>query len=68
MAVVAGRAALDQLCINTIRTLTMDAVQRANCGHPGAPMALAPVYYVLWTRYLRHDPGNPDSTRSPRRA
>jgi transketolase len=52
--------ALDQLCINTIRTLAMDAVQRANSGHPGTPMALAPVGYVLWTRFLRHNPQNPD--------
>jgi transketolase len=52
--------ALDQLCINTIRTLAMDAVQKANSGHPGTPMALAPVGYVLWTRFLRHNPQNPD--------
>ncbi|MCI0352731.1 MAG: transketolase, partial [Acidobacteriales bacterium] len=50
---------LDQLCINTIRTLSMDAVQKANSGHPGTPMALAPVAYVLWDRYLRHNPRNP---------
>ncbi len=59
MAVVADRAALDQLCINTIRTLAMDAVQQANSGHPGAPMGLAPLCYVLWTRHLRHNPRNP---------
>jgi transketolase len=59
MAVVADRAALDQLCINTIRTLAMDAVQQANSGHPGAPMGLAPLSYVLWTRHLRHNPKNP---------
>ena len=52
-------AKLDQLCINTIRTLAMDAVQQANSGHPGTPMALAPVAYVLWDRYLRHNPHNP---------
>jgi transketolase len=52
-------AKLDQLCINTIRTLAMDAVQQANSGHPGTPMALAPVAYVLWDRYLRHNPRNP---------
>jgi len=52
-------ATLDQLCINTIRTLAMDAVQQANSGHPGTPMALAPVAYVLWDRYLRHNPHNP---------
>ena len=50
---------LDELCINTIRTLAMDAVQQANSGHPGTPMALAPLGYVLWTRFLRHNPGNP---------
>jgi transketolase len=50
---------LDQLCINTIRTLSMDAVQKANSGHPGTPMALAPVAYVLWDRFLRHNPANP---------
>lgn len=52
--------ALDQLCINTLRTLAMDAVQQAESGHPGTPMALAPLAYVLWTRHLRHDPANPD--------
>ena len=41
---------LDQLCINTIRTLSMDAVQKANSGHPGTPMAMAPVVYSLWQR------------------
>jgi transketolase len=51
--------ALDQLCINTVRTLAMDAVQRAESGHPGAPMALAPLCYVLWTKHLRHNPKNP---------
>lgn len=50
---------LDQLCINTIRTLAMDAVQQAKSGHPGAPMALAPVAYLLWDRHLRHNPANP---------
>jgi transketolase len=50
---------LDQLCINTIRTLAMDAVQQANSGHPGTPMALAPVAYVLWQRFLRYDPEDP---------
>ncbi len=52
-------AALDQLCINTIRTLSMDAVQKANSGHPGTPMALAPLAYVLYTRHLRFNPRNP---------
>jgi transketolase len=50
---------LDLLCINTIRTLAMDAVQQANSGHPGTPMALAPVAYVLWQRFLRFDPEDP---------
>src|SRR3954451_6665329 len=50
---------LDQVAINTIRTLCMDAVQRANSGHPGAPMALAPVAYCLWQRFLRFDPEHP---------
>src|SRR5215472_1941756 len=52
-------AKLDQLCVNTIRTLSMDAVQAANSGHPGTPMALAPVAYVLWQRFLRFDPADP---------
>jgi transketolase len=50
---------LDQLCVNTIRTLAMDAVQQANSGHPGTPMALAPVAYCLWQRLLRFDPAHP---------
>lgn len=50
---------LDQLCINTIRTLSMDAIQKANSGHPGTPMALAPVAYCLWQRFLRFDPEDP---------
>jgi transketolase len=50
---------VDLLAINTIRTLSMDAVQKANSGHPGTPMALAPVAYVLWERFLRHNPKNP---------
>jgi transketolase len=53
-----GRA-LDLLCINTIRTLAIDAVQQANSGHPGAAMALAPVIYTLWQRFLRFDPDDP---------
>jgi transketolase len=51
---------LDQLCVNTIRTLSMDAVQKANSGHPGAPMALAPLAYVLYTRVMKHNPRNPE--------
>jgi len=50
---------LDQLCINTLRTLAMDMVQRANSGHPGMPMGAADMAYVLWTRFLRHNPANP---------
>ncbi|MDH3956420.1 MAG: transketolase, partial [Desulfobacteraceae bacterium] len=49
----------DDLCINTIRALSMDAVQKANSGHPGAPMGLAPAAYVLWTRVMKHNPENP---------
>ncbi len=51
--------ALDITCINTIRTLAMDAVQKANSGHPGAPMGLAPVAYTLWNRALNYDPADP---------
>ena len=51
---------LDQLCVNTIRTLSMDAVQKANSGHPGAPMGLAPLAYVLYTRVMRHNPSDAD--------
>ncbi len=54
--VLATGAQLDTLSINTIRTLAIDAVQQANSGHPGAPMALAPVAYCLWQRFLRYDP------------
>ncbi|MBV8524803.1 MAG: transketolase [Acetobacteraceae bacterium] len=50
---------LDLLCINTIRTLSMDAVQKANSGHPGTPMGLAPVAYTLWNQRLRYDPADP---------
>jgi transketolase len=51
---------LDQLCINTIRFLSVDAIQKANSGHPGLPMGAAPMAYALWMRYLRHNPANPD--------
>ncbi len=54
----AEASALDQLCINAIRTLSIDAVQAANSGHPGAPMGLAPVGYALWNRVLRYDPAD----------
>jgi transketolase len=56
--VVTGKE-LDLLCVNTIRTLAIDAVQQANSGHPGAPMALAPVVYKLWQEVLRYDPAQP---------
>jgi len=50
---------LDELCINTIRCLSMDAVQKAKSGHPGMPMGMAAAGYLLWTRFLRHNPANP---------
>lgn len=59
MPETATSQSLDQLVINTIRTLSMDAVQQANSGHPGAPMALAPVAYCVWQRFLRYDPEDP---------
>ncbi len=52
-------ANIDQLSINTIRTLSMDAVQQANSGHPGTPMAMAPVAYCLWQQFLSFDPDDP---------
>ena len=60
MTAAAPPKTLDELCIDTIRTLSMDAVQKANSGHPGTPMALAPVAYLLYSRILRHNPRNPD--------
>jgi len=51
---------IDELCINTIRTLSMDAIQKANSGHPGAPMGLAPVACILWKYFLKHNPKNPE--------
>ncbi|HEU0012672.1 MAG TPA: transketolase [Longimicrobium sp.] len=59
MANGGGAHELDQLCIDTIRTLSMDAVQAANSGHPGTPMALAPLAHVIFTRHLRHNPADP---------
>src|SRR5215207_3060929 len=50
---------IDTLSINTIRTLSLDAVQKANSGHPGLPLGMAPAAYVLWTKFLRHNPKNP---------
>ena len=51
---------IDDMCINTIRTLAIDAIEAAKSGHPGAPMGLAPAAYVLWTRFLKHHPRKPD--------
>jgi transketolase len=56
--IISGKQ-LDELCVNTIRTLSIDAVQQANSGHPGAPMGLAPVAYTLWQQFLRYDPEDP---------
>lgn len=50
---------IDSRCINTIRTLSMDAIEKANSGHPGAPLGMAPAAYVLWTRFFKHNPKNP---------
>jgi transketolase len=55
----AGNSPIDELCINTIRTLATDAVQAANSWHPGTPMAMAPVTYCLWQQFLRFDPQDP---------
>jgi transketolase len=60
MTTTATSAQLDELSVNTIRTLSMDAVEKAKSGHPGAPMALAPLAYVLYTRVMRHSPEQPD--------
>ncbi len=60
MTTTTDTQALDELCVNTIRTLSMDAVQKANSGHPGAPMAHAPLAYLLYTKVMKHDPDNPD--------
>src|SRR5713101_7013025 len=59
MTVNTDPAHIDLAVINTIRTLAMDAVQAANSGHPGTPMAMAPVAYCLWQRFLRFDPDDP---------
>src|SRR5437868_8263936 len=53
------QASLDRLCIDTIRTLAIDAVQKANSGHAGTPMAMAPVVYTLWQQFLRYNPADP---------
>jgi transketolase len=60
MTTTTTSAQLDELCVNTIRTLAMDAVEKAKSGHPGAPMALAPLAYVLYTRVMRHSPEQPE--------
>src|SRR5215217_89854 len=59
MPVVTDQRALDELCVNTIRTLSMDAVQQANSGHPGTPMALAPIAFLLYARVMKHAPEDP---------
>ncbi|MEX1103301.1 MAG: transketolase, partial [Dehalococcoidia bacterium] len=59
-AAASAPSALDELCINTIRTLSIDAVENAKSGHPGLPMGAATMAYALWTRYLKHNPSNPD--------
>src|SRR5216684_3403750 len=50
---------IDQICINSIRVVAIDAVQKANSGHPGMPMGMAPIAYLLWTRFMRYNPANP---------
>src|SRR6266511_3785741 len=60
MTTATPSTALDKLCIDAIRVLAMDGVQKANSGHPGTPMALAPVAYLLYTRVMRHSPEHPD--------
>src|SRR6185295_5519086 len=57
---MATETTLDGLCVNTIRTLAMDGVQKANSGHPGLPMGMADAAYVLWTQFLHFNPKNPD--------
>lgn len=60
MPTTMNRTSLDQLCINTIRMLSIDGVQKANSGHPGLPLGAAPMAYVLWTEFLKHNPKNPE--------
>ena len=57
---VAIDTSLETKAINTIRTLSIDAVQQANSGHPGMPLGAAPMAYVLWTEFMRHNPRNPE--------
>src|SRR5215212_9255869 len=59
MTTTAQQVDIDRLSIDTIRTLSMDAVQKANSGHPGMPMAMAPAAYLLYTRFMRHNPKDP---------
>ena len=54
-----GLSELDELCVQTIRFLSVDGVQKAKAGHPGMPMGMAPAAYVLWTKHLKHNPANP---------
>ena len=54
-----GLSQLDELCVQTIRCLSMDAVEKAKSGHPGMPMGMAPAAYVLWQKHLKHNPANP---------
>ena len=49
---------IESLAVNTIRSLSIDAIEKANSGHPGAPMGMAPAAYVLWTRFMKHNPKN----------
>ena len=56
---LAASAELQKLAIDTVRTLSMDAVQQAESGHPGTPMALAPLAYALFTRHMKHNPADP---------
>ena len=57
---VASQVDLDRLAVDTVRVLAMDAIQKAGSGHPGTAMALAPAAYVLWTRFLKFDPTDPE--------
>src|SRR3954451_21284497 len=59
MSVATDQSSIEKLSVDTIRTLSMDAVEKANSGHPGTPMALAPVAYALYTRVMKHDPADP---------
>ena len=59
MTMTQASTSLDELCVNSIRTLSIDAVQKANSGHPGLPLGAAPMAYALWTRFLKHNPANP---------